>query len=120
MGNQIKLNRCFGSIQPTHIAKLRLDWIAMTCPHLESLSFQPPRYNQAVHREECTQCFDNQDHPDGVDVCLTCFNGGCPRLHAQAHSEKLPGHPIALNITRTRKLKQPMSPTSAKRVRGRY
>jgi hypothetical protein len=33
----------------------------MACPHLNHLSLlKPPRLSQQVHREECTQCFDNQ------------------------------------------------------------
>ncbi|EPQ61322.1 ubiquitinyl hydrolase [Gloeophyllum trabeum ATCC 11539] len=63
---------------------------------------QPPKLSQSVHREECTQCFDNQDHPLGIDVCLTCFNGGClgnERHHARTHFEKT-GHPFTLNVKR--------------------
>lgn len=33
----------------------------MACPHLNHLSsLKQPRLSQQVHREECTQCFDNQ------------------------------------------------------------
>ena len=33
----------------------------MVCPHLDHLSLlKQPRLSQQVHREECTQCFDNQ------------------------------------------------------------
>ncbi|KAI8983550.1 hypothetical protein BDB01DRAFT_722821, partial [Pilobolus umbonatus] len=42
------------------------------------------------------------DGPEGVDVCLTCFNGGCTgkeRHHAQTHYQ-LSGHPLAVNIKR--------------------
>ena len=71
-----------------------------------------PRLSQSVHREECTQCFDNQDLPLGVDVCLSCFNGGCinddpSRQHAHLHHEKL-GHPFSLNVKR--KLKPSKKP----------
>src|ERR1700735_838114 len=78
----------------------------------------PPTLSQSVHREECTQCFDNQvwssrdrrpsfdatpkDDPLGIDVCLTCFNGGClsqGRHHAHTHSKK-EDHQFALNIKR--------------------
>ncbi|TFK26041.1 ubiquitin carboxyl-terminal hydrolase 14 [Coprinopsis marcescibilis] len=75
----------------------------MGCPHTEALSrLQPPRLSQSVHREECTQCFDNQDSPGGIDVCLTCFNGGClatDRQHAQNHVQKT-GHRFTLNVKR--------------------
>ncbi|KAI0935508.1 hypothetical protein AcW1_000029 [Taiwanofungus camphoratus] len=73
------------------------------CNHLAEISrLQAPRLSQSVHREECTQCFDNQDHPLGVDVCLTCFNGGCldkERHHARTHVEKT-GHSFTLNVKR--------------------
>ncbi|KAF8520138.1 ubiquitinyl hydrolase [Hysterangium stoloniferum] len=77
----------------------------MSCAHLHQLSRIPsPRLSQSVHREECTQCFDNQDLPEGIDVCLSCFNGGCvgddaTRRHAQLHYGKL-GHPFSLNVRR--------------------
>ncbi|EIN03471.1 ubiquitin carboxyl-terminal hydrolase 14 [Punctularia strigosozonata HHB-11173 SS5] len=74
-----------------------------SCPHLADLSrLQPPRLSQSVHREECTQCFDNQDDPLGIDVCLACFNGGClssARHHARTHAHKT-GHVFALNVKR--------------------
>lgn len=57
-----------------------------------------------MYREDCTQCFDSIDDPTGLDVCLTCFNGGCTadRQHASLHY-KLTGHPLVLNIKRTKK-----------------
>ncbi|KAI9436861.1 ubiquitin carboxyl-terminal hydrolase 14 [Lactarius indigo] len=61
-----------------------------------------PTPSQSVHREECTQCFDNQDGPLGIDLCLSCFNGGClteERRHAYNHSKKT-GHQFVLNIRR--------------------
>ena len=48
-------------------------------------------------------CF--QDGPLGIDVCLTCFNGGCldtERNHALIHYKKS-GHKFALNVKRRRK-----------------
>ena len=93
----------------------------MSCPHTDKIAnLQPPRLSQSVHREECTQCFDNQacnpfrtipgvqylihtqDGPDGIDVCLACFNGGCLdtlRHHARTHVQKS-GHRYTLNIKR--------------------
>jgi ubiquitin carboxyl-terminal hydrolase 5/13 len=35
-------------------------------------------------------------------VCLSCFNGGCPRAHSSLHAASRQ-HPVALNIRRTRK-----------------
>ena len=80
--------------------------------------FNPPTLSQSVHREECTQCFDNQvcfssiplrhdsqipqDGPLGIDICLSCFNGGClspERHHAHTHAKNT-GHQFTLNIKR--------------------
>ncbi|KAH9012646.1 ubiquitin carboxyl-terminal hydrolase 14 [Lactarius hengduanensis] len=68
----------------------------------EIVKLSLPTPSQSVHREECTQCFDNQDGPLGIDLCLTCFNGGCTspeRRHAQIHFKKT-GHHLGLNIRR--------------------
>ncbi|OXV06751.1 hypothetical protein Egran_05482 [Elaphomyces granulatus] len=64
----------------------------------------PPQTSQAVYREDCTQCFDSADDPLGLNVCLSCFNGGCAgeRNHAYLHYQRT-GHPLVLNIKRTRK-----------------
>ncbi|KAI5458915.1 hypothetical protein BGZ63DRAFT_426230 [Mariannaea sp. PMI_226] len=77
----------------------------MACPHLETIGLTPPTPFQSVYREDCTQCFDSIDDPSGLDVCLQCFNGGCAgdRLHNKLH-HVLQGHPLALNIRRTRKV----------------
>ncbi|WAR56508.1 hypothetical protein PtB15_7B357 [Puccinia triticina] len=62
-----------------------------------------PTARSVVYREECTQCFDSQDSPSGIDVCLTCFNGGCVHFkHASNHAQKT-GHRLAMNVQRTRK-----------------
>ncbi|KAF8154934.1 ubiquitin carboxyl-terminal hydrolase 14 [Crassisporium funariophilum] len=86
----------------------------MSCSHLDILTrLQPPRLSQSVHREECTQCFDNQDSPAGVEVCLSCFNGGCldsGRHHARTHVQKS-GHKFTLNVKRKHK-------PSARRAEG--
>ncbi|CAK7265168.1 ubiquitin C-terminal hydrolase Ubp14 [Sporothrix epigloea] len=77
----------------------------MACPHLTSISLCSPTPNQSVYREDCTQCFDSIDDPEGLNVCLQCFNGGCAgdRHHAKLHN-LLWSHPLALNIRRTRKV----------------
>ncbi|KAH8646629.1 ubiquitin carboxyl-terminal hydrolase 14 [Xylariales sp. PMI_506] len=76
----------------------------MACPHIDSISLSPPTPAQSVYREDCTQCFDSIDDADGLDVCLQCFNGGCPgtRMHSKLHSVTR-SHPLVLNIRRTRK-----------------
>lgn len=57
-----------------------------------------------------------QDGPFGVDVCLTCFNGGCTgnedREHAALHFQKT-GHALVVNVKRREKPK-------SKNVRGLY
>ncbi|KAJ3800864.1 ubiquitin carboxyl-terminal hydrolase 14 [Lentinula aff. detonsa] len=76
------------------------------CIHLTQVaSLQPPKLSQSVHREECTQCFDDQDTAYGISVCLTCFNGGClssERHHAQIHWKKT-GHLFSVDVKRVRK-----------------
>ncbi|KAJ2878172.1 ubiquitin C-terminal hydrolase Ubp14, partial [Coemansia aciculifera] len=74
----------------------------MICQHALAASLAPPSSSTPVYKEECTQCFDSQDTPEGVDVCLSCFNGGCPaepHNHAHQHSMKS-GHYLTLNIRR--------------------
>ncbi|EXJ64223.1 ubiquitin thiolesterase [Cladophialophora yegresii CBS 114405] len=76
----------------------------MACPHAQSQDLRPPRPNQSVYREDCTQCFDSIDDEAGLDVCLSCFNGGCAgdRNHSLLHYS-LTSHPLVLNIKRTQK-----------------
>lgn len=88
--------------------------LSMACQHLTSAfaSLAPPRPSQQVHREECTLCFDDQDGAEGIDVCLTCFNGGCTnngeREHARLHYGKT-GHALVVNVKRRRKSKVAVS-----------
>ncbi|WWC73152.1 uncharacterized protein I206_107118 [Kwoniella pini CBS 10737] len=79
----------------------------MSCSHISHIAprLKSPTVGQQVHREECTLCFDGQDGPEGVLVCLECFNGGCfgeGRRHAYLHAEKT-GHGVGVVIKRTRK-----------------
>ncbi|KAF3125543.1 hypothetical protein TWF594_001535 [Orbilia oligospora] len=76
------------------------------CSHISQLSLRPPTATQAVYREDCTICFDSIDDEQGLDVCLSCFNGGCAgdRMHGRLHSAQR-DHPLALNIRRTKKPK---------------
>ncbi|KAJ3935880.1 MAG: ubiquitin carboxyl-terminal hydrolase 14 [Lentinula lateritia] len=82
------------------------------CTHLAQVaSLQPPKLSQSVHREECTQCFDDQDTSLGISVCLVCFNGGClstERHHAQTHWKKT-GHLFSIDVKRIRKEKDEKS-----------
>ncbi|KAF2770348.1 ubiquitinyl hydrolase [Teratosphaeria nubilosa] len=78
-----------------------------SCPHVTSTDIHPPRPSESVYREDCTLCFDSIDDPAGLDVCLTCFNGGCSadRIHGRLHAQQAQ-HPLAVNIKRTRKRKE--------------
>lgn len=89
---------------------------SMACPHLSAPGVIQSPPSNLTRPEECSQCFDNQDSPDGIDICLGCYNAGCPRLHAQAHADKFgEGHSAVINVKRVRK---PVNAaTSAKRVR---
>lgn len=90
-----------------------------SCSHLShpGSSIQTPPAN-LTRPGECSQCFDSQDNQDGVDICLGCYNAGCPRLHAQAHADKFGGaHALVVNIRRVRKQQSDTATgTSAKRV----
>ncbi|KAL8968619.1 MAG: hypothetical protein Q9183_002377 [Haloplaca sp. 2 TL-2023] len=76
----------------------------MACKHVDSADLRAPTPAQSVYREDCTLCFDSIDDPKGLNVCLSCFNGGCcsDRDHARLHHESSQ-HPLAVNIKRTRK-----------------
>eukprot|EP00457_Paulinella_chromatophora_P002172 gb/GEZN01002176.1/.p1 GENE.gb/GEZN01002176.1/~~gb/GEZN01002176.1/.p1 ORF type:complete len:805 (-),score=133.63 gb/GEZN01002176.1/:141-2555(-) len=71
-----------------------------TCPHVES-GIRAPNVHDQVHKTECTKCFDTDQGATGVDVCLTCFNGGCggPKQHSQLHFS-VSKHPVVCNIVR--------------------
>ncbi|KAF8628847.1 hypothetical protein AX17_005907 [Amanita inopinata Kibby_2008] len=74
--------------------------MSLVCPHIRLIAaLSPPLPSQPIHREECTQCFDTHDLPDGIDLCLNCFNGACPHRHSPIHVSKL-GHPYTLNFKR--------------------
>lgn len=56
---------------------------------------------QSYSHPNC-ECQTRQDTPSGIDVCLSCFNGGCldnERHHARTHVKKS-GHTFTLNIKR--------------------
>lgn len=76
----------------------------MACVHINAAELQTPKPSQSVYREDCTRCFDSIDDPLGLDVCLYCFNGGCTgeRTHSLLHVHEK-GHPLVVNIKRTRK-----------------
>ncbi|KAI1960989.1 ubiquitin C-terminal hydrolase Ubp14 [Ophidiomyces ophidiicola] len=87
----------------------------MACLHTASEALHPPTPSQSVYRVDCTQCFDSIDDVSGLNVCLYCFNGGCTgdRDHAKLH-RALSGHPLALNIKRSRKPRDEPPPKMSK------
>eukprot|EP01156_Anaeramoeba_ignava_P003146 Anaeramoba_ignava/a220_84.p1 GENE.a220_84~~a220_84.p1 ORF type:complete len:676 (-),score=223.52 a220_84:50-2050(-) len=65
-----------------------------------------PNSNTQIYKEECTECFDTIDSEKGIDVCLTCFNGGCyTHNHSARHAIEY-SHPFVLNIRRIKKEKE--------------
>ncbi|KAI8896708.1 hypothetical protein BC833DRAFT_596534 [Globomyces pollinis-pini] len=73
----------------------------MSCSHAKP--FQLPTAHSSVFRDECTLCFDSQDSPLGIDVCLQCYNGACPsdvKNHSKLHYQKT-DHALVLNIKRS-------------------
>ncbi|KAI9506640.1 hypothetical protein BX070DRAFT_240641 [Coemansia spiralis] len=86
------------------------------CEHALAARLTPPSSSTLVYKEECTQCFDNYDMPEGIDVCLSCFNGACPAApnnHAHQHAMKS-GHHLTLNIRRVPKPTDDELPRPAK------
>ncbi|KAI9207417.1 uncharacterized protein BJ171DRAFT_492677 [Polychytrium aggregatum] len=78
--------------------------MSAACVHSQS-HFSPPLLSTHIYKEECTLCFDNYDTEAGIDVCLSCFNGGClgnDRNHSALHFAKT-SHPLAVNIKRVPK-----------------
>ncbi|KAG0306576.1 hypothetical protein BGZ98_002140 [Dissophora globulifera] len=74
------------------------------CPHISSVRLSVPSHTAQIYKDECTLCFDSPDNEGGLDVCLSCFHGGCTdseRLHAIQHYTKTT-HPLALNIKRVK------------------
>lgn len=66
----------------------------------------PPSTFAKLYKEECTLCFATVDGKDGLDICLSCFNGACTgsasKNHSTRHYRKT-GHALVLNIKRRAK-----------------
>ncbi|KAF9377188.1 hypothetical protein CPB97_010362 [Podila verticillata] len=79
------------------------------CPHVSSARLSVPSPTAQIYKDECTFCYDSPDNEGGLDVCLTCYNGGCTdseRYHNIQHYTKS-GHSLALNIKRVKIQKEP-------------
>eukprot|EP00808_Paulinella_micropora_P027091 g71682.t1 len=74
-----------------------------TCPHVDS-GIRAPNVHDKVHKTECTKCFDTDESPGGVDVCLTCFNGSCTgqKQHNHLHNT-VAKHHVVCNIIKKEK-----------------
>lgn len=81
----------------------------MICEHLAGLSdnLNPPSHHSKIYKDECTLCFDSCFEGDGIEVCLTCFNGGCTRndYHGRLHFEKNASHVGSLRVKQVVKQK---------------
>ncbi|KAI9293374.1 ubiquitinyl hydrolase [Neoconidiobolus thromboides FSU 785] len=79
-----------------------------TCPHIANTEFKIANPNLDYYPEECYYCFDDQDTPPGVSVCLSCLFVGCEgdgengerMKHSELHKMKYPSHNIVLSIKR--------------------
>ncbi|QIW99806.1 hypothetical protein AMS68_005324 [Peltaster fructicola] len=85
--------------------------MATTCSHIDAANICSPGPTDPVYREDCTLCFDSTFDSAGLDVCLTCFNGGCAgsRNHSHLHATQAQ-HPLAVNIRKTKKRKHSDEP----------
>ena len=72
----------------------------MACEHLVPEHLQFDLRGRLIHKDECTLCYSSAKDDSGIDVCLKCFNGGCP-AHSHIHYEKS-GHPLVLNVRNVR------------------
>ncbi|KAG0247981.1 hypothetical protein BG011_000665 [Mortierella polycephala] len=74
------------------------------CPHISTIRISVPSPTAQIYKDECTLCYDSPDNEGGLDVCLSCYNGGCTdpdRYHAIQHYTKT-SHPLVLNIKRVK------------------
>jgi ubiquitin carboxyl-terminal hydrolase 5/13 len=72
------------------------------CEHAKRLTL--PKASNTIYKEECTLCFENQDSVEGINVCLTCFDGSCSdkaQGHTKLHFDNSK-HYLYLNIKRKR------------------
>jgi ubiquitin carboxyl-terminal hydrolase 5/13 len=74
-----------------------------TCVHLETLELRNPLPQAKIFKEECTYCFESPFADEGLDICLTCYNGGClgESKHSQLHYRKT-HHPLVVNVKQTK------------------
>lgn len=74
-----------------------------SCLHHSQLpKLSPPAAFSKVYKDECTLCFKTVDASEGLDVCLSCYHGGCiASSHSMRHYRKT-GHSLALNIKRNK------------------
>ncbi|KAL8950480.1 MAG: hypothetical protein Q9222_003496 [Ikaeria aurantiellina] len=82
----------------------------MSCKHVSStgkVSLLQRSYQELIYSLLASRAASSKlitDDPNGLNVCLYCFNGGCcqERDHAEIHYQSTK-HPLVLNIKRSRK-----------------
>ncbi|OAJ40587.1 hypothetical protein BDEG_24304 [Batrachochytrium dendrobatidis JEL423] len=93
--------------------------MAAVCPHIEESRLPIASASSKVYKDECLLCFDSQ-MPNGINVCMTCFNGGCSnnhgdRSHADLHYRKA-SHALVLNVKRIKKAASRDSDTQPQKI----
>lgn len=95
------------------------------CPHVSACEAQlrAPQQGDSVYKDDCVLCFDSpvcetslftnwQDSPQGVGICLHCFQTGCvgdpTRSHAGLHFQRS-GHSLAVIVRRTPRPAEPVT-----------
>jgi uncharacterized UBP type Zn finger protein len=74
------------------------------CQHLTEANFTKSLQGRKIFKDQCVRCFREpviallmQSHPEGLFVCLKCFNGFCSE-HLHSH-DATHNHPLYLRIT---------------------
>jgi len=75
------------------------------CEHIDNPAvFQQSLQGKAIYKDECSFCFIAATSSEGINLCLTCFEGSCNtkwansnQTHTQLHHAKF-GHNVYLNI----------------------
>ncbi|PVV01586.1 hypothetical protein BB560_003991, partial [Smittium megazygosporum] len=88
--------------------------MATICTHLIDSNVNLPSQYSLIYKDECTACFDNDKCGNGIDVCLSCFNGGCSNdlmNHSNTHFIKTK-HLLSLNIKKNLKTSDENEPAA--------
>ncbi|KAK8806944.1 hypothetical protein WA158_003703 [Blastocystis sp. Blastoise] len=83
---------------PEKLTSSMLDSIKWSCSHCKD-NINIPTDSTDLYKEECSMCFINWDDPQGVNICLRCYECFCSSSHCSFHSEKK-NHPLYLHLHR--------------------